>query len=302
MSAIQRFFLTLGLTAMWSPSFLFIKLALQDFPPITVGALRVTLGAVLLGGILLWHRQALPKQLMFWVHATIMGLFSMGLPFFLFPFAEQTIDSSLAAILNGTTPMFTALLAQIFVATDRLTIQKVVGIVLCATGLLLLFIPNIVEGVTGDSIGMLAVTMASMSYAIGHIYGKKYVTGHPPFVGPTAALIASSCMLLPLAWWFEDALQLPMPSFSSIAGIGGLALFGTAIAFSLYYKLLEQCGPTAISLVACFFPVGGMLLGVLFLDEVFTVGHIFAASIILLGMMIVNDVLPIKISLPKKTH
>lgn len=290
----------MALTAMWSPSFLFIKLAVQEIPPVTVAASRITLALVILYGLMRWKNISFPTSLTFWSHAIIVGLFSTAFPFCLFCYAEQTIDSSLAAILNGTSPMFTALLATTFIPSDRLNFQKCMGIACCAGGLILLFLPNIQEGMTGNSWGMLAVTAAAFSYAIHHIYGKLYFTGHQPFVAPTASLLISSLVLCPFALWMESPFALPAPSLPALLGICGLAVFGTVCAFIIYYKLIEESGPTAISLVACFFPAGGMLLGVLFLGESFSLIQIIAAGLILFGMAIVNQLIPLKFLAPKK--
>lgn len=296
MSPTKRFCLMLTLTAMWSPSFLFIKLAIEDLPPVTVAASRITLALIILYAILKWRSVSLPKSPLFWSHAIIVGLFSTTFPFCLFCYAEQTIDSSLAAILNGSTPMFTALLAQFFIPSDRLSFQKAVGIACCAGGLILLFAPNIQEGLTGSSYGMLAAIITALCYAIQHVYTKMNFTGHQPLVAPTAALLISTLVLWPFALWVENPLALPAPSLSALAGILGLALFGTVFAFMIYYKLIETSGPTAISLVACFFPVGGMLLGVFFLEESFTFLQIIASAFILLGMAIVNQLIPLRLA------
>jgi drug/metabolite transporter (DMT)-like permease len=300
MSPIKQFLLTLALTAMWSPSFLFIKLALPDFQPFALVAFRVSIAVLIFGGLLCWHRRALPKAKTFWLRTTIMAVFSSCLPFYLFCYAEKTIDSALAAIINGSTPMFTALLAHMFVASDRMHSQKALGIALSAFGMLLLFTPNLQQGVSGSLLGMLAATGASFSYAVSHIYGKLYTTGQQPFVAPTAQFIVSSIMLWPLAFWHGDVSGLSLPSFSGIMGVCGLALFGTVFAFIIYYKLLDHCGPTAISMVTCFFPVVGMFLGFIFLEEKVTWVGLVAAGLILLGMLTVNEVISFKFLKPKQ--
>lgn len=300
MSPIKKSLLMLVLTAMWSPSFLFIKLALQDLPPLTIAASRIGLGATILSGILFWKGVSLRKDSQFWVHATMMGLFSACLPFCLFCYAEGTIDSSLAAVLNGTTPMFTAVLAHLFIPSDKLSLQKIIGILLSFLGLLFLFAPYILEGhFSGTTSGMIAAATAAFCYAIGHIYGKKYYSGHPPLVGPTASLLVSAMILWPVAAYYESPFTLSAPSLSAIGGVLGLALFGTVIAFIIYFKLLEESGPTALSLVACFFPVGGMLLGFIFLGESFTAANLVAASMILCGMLIVNGVINLRVLYPR---
>lgn len=299
MTPIKRFLLTLGLICMWSPSFLFIKLAVQDLPPMTIVSLRVSLGALILGLILFWRRTSLPTDWVFWMRTTVMAFFSSMLPFCLFCYAEKTIDSALAAILNGTSPMFTAVLAQLFVATDKLTPQKVLGILLSSCGVILLFAPQLLSGVSGTTLGMSAAILAALCYGISHVYGKLFTMGHKPFVAPTAQLLASSIMLWPLALYYDQPWTLQMPSATAIIGVGGLALFGTVCAFIIYYKLLEHCGPTAISMVSCAFPIGGMLLGFFFLDESFTTASLFGAGVILCGMLTVNNVVTFKFLQPK---
>lgn len=300
MSPFKQFFMILALTAMWSPSFLFIKLAIQDLPPLTVVSLRVTIAAIILGGVLLWNRRGLPTDLNFWMRTSFMAFVSSALPFFLFCYAEQSIDSALAAILNGTTPMFTALMAHFFVSSDRMHTQKTIGITLSAIGVILLFAPKLMEGVSGTTLGMLAALMAAFSYSISHIYGKLYTGGQKPFVAPTAQFIASAVMLWPITLWHDQVWNLPVPSLTAMSGVFGLALFGTVFAFIIYYKLMEHCGPTAISMAACFFPVIGMGLGFLFLGETFSTESLLAAVMILLGMMIVNNVIDLKFLKPAK--
>ena len=277
---------------MWSPSFLFIKLAIEELPPFTIVALRVSIATLILGGILALRRQALPKDLMFWFHTTVMALFASVMPFVLFCYAEQTIESALAAILNGCSPMFTALLAHLFIPSDRLHPQKVIGIGLGAGGLAALFAPNIAHGLSGSTIGILAGASAAFCYAVSHVYAKKYITGQPPYVSPTAQLLCSSILLLPLMFLYDDPLNLAFPSVRAWVGVAGLSLFGTVIAFIIYYKLLEHCGPTAISMVACFFPVGGILLGFAFLGETLSWASFGASFLILLGLLTVNNAIP----------
>lgn len=291
MTPNKRFFYMLALTAMWSPSFLFIKLAIEDLPPVTIVSLRVTLGALIIGGILFWKRLKLPSDWRFWLTTCIMSFFSSMFPFCLFCYAEQTIDSALAALLNGTTPMFTAILAQLFVASDRMNYQKGLGITLCLTGILLLFAPKLQSGVDGTLLGMIAALVAAFSYSISHVYAKLYLSGQKPFIAPAAQLIASSLMLWPLALTYDRCWELDWPPMKAMIGVCGLAFFGTVCAFIIYYKLLDYSGPTAISTVACFFPAVGMMLGFLFLNEAFTPLSMMAAIIILVGMLSVNEVI-----------
>jgi drug/metabolite transporter (DMT)-like permease len=289
--AAQRFLLTILLTMMWSPSFLFIKLAVTEIPVCTVVALRVSIAALLLGTIMLLQGRVFPKSGPFWFHSLLFAFMSSVFPFCMFCYAEQSIDSALAAILNGSTPMFTALLAHLFVSSDRMDREKIVGILLSISGLLLLFWPALQAGVEGTLMGMMAAASGAFSYAVSHVYAKKYFSGQTPYVAPTAQLLVSALLLIPLALVVDQPLSMPLPSATALLGVGGLALFGTFFAFILYYRLLEISGPTAISMTACFFPVGGLLLGYLFLDESLTGAALFASSLILLGIAFVNGLI-----------
>lgn len=295
MSPIKRLFLMILLTFMWGPSFLFIKLAIQDLPPMTVVLLRVSIAAAILMAILMYTGSSLPREISFWKRMGVMALFSSVLPFCLFCYAEQTIDSALAAVLNGTAPMFTAVLAQLFVATDTMNRQKATGVALSCAGLVLLFSPRLLQGIDGTALGMAAALTASICYAISHVYGKLYVSGLKPYVGPTSQLLASSLMLAPIAIYHDQVWALQMPSLTAVGGVFGLAIFGSACAFILYYKLLAESGPTALSTVACFFPVVGMVLGYVFLDEELTMTGLAASAMILSGVVLVNEVVTLNI-------
>jgi drug/metabolite transporter (DMT)-like permease len=295
MSPIKRLFLMILLTMMWGPSFLFIKLAIQDLPPMTVVLLRVSIAAAILMAILIYTGASLPREVSFWKRMGVMALFSSVLPFCLFCYAEQTIDSALASVLNGTAPMFTAVLAQLFVASDTMNRQKATGVAMSCAGLVLLFSPRLLQGIDGTALGMVAALTASISYAISHVYGKLYVSGLKPYVGPTSQLLASALMLAPIAIYHDQVWTLQMPSLTAMGGVLGLAIFGSACAFILYYKLLAESGPTALSTVACFFPVVGMVLGYVFLDEELTTTGLAASAMILSGVVLVNEVVTLNI-------
>jgi drug/metabolite transporter (DMT)-like permease len=286
---------------MWSPSFLFIKLAIAELPPLTIAASRVTLAAVFLVMILYGKGLSFPRTANFWYRASIMAFFASVLPFYLFCFAEESIDSALAAIINGTTPMFTAVLAQVFVSSDRMNPQKVLGVLFSCCGVVVLFARQITEGVSGTTLGLSAATVAAFCYSLSHVYGKLYITGSKPFVAPASQLLVSSFMLVPFALYFEPPADLAMPSLSAIGGVLGLALMGTVFAFVIYYKLLEHCGPTAISTVACFFPVNGMLLGFFFLGETMPPEGMLGSLMVLIGMVLVSEVVKVKALQSKET-
>src|SRR5262249_13522346 len=152
---------------------------------------------------------------------------------------------------------------------------------------------NIAEGLSGTALGISAGATAAFSYAVSHVYAKKFVMGQRAFVAPTAQLIASAILIIPFALWYDQPFSLPFPSLTAIGGVLGLIILGTVSAFIIYYKLLEVSGPTAVSTVACFFPVVGMFLGFFFLGESLSFVGLIAASLIFIGLMTVNDLIPL---------
>src|SRR5262245_25064943 len=139
----RNFLWLLCLAALWGPSFIFIKVAVGEIPPLTLAAGRVGLAALLLYLILRLQGRNFPGFGSIWKHFAVMGFFSNALPFALFSWGEQYIDSALAAILNGTTPLFTILLAHFLIEDDRLTLPKFLGVSLGFGGLMLLIGPSL---------------------------------------------------------------------------------------------------------------------------------------------------------------
>lgn len=287
----KNFLLLMVLAALWGPSFLFIKVAVQDIPPLTLALGRVSIAAVLLALFLRVQGRWFPAWGPIWRHVAVVALFHNAIPFVLFGWGEQHIDSALASILNGTTPLFTILLAHFFVVDDRLTLPKVIGVLVGFAGLLLLIAPSLVSGVQATTLGLLAVTAASACYGVALVYARNHLRGLPPLVAPATQMLLASLYILPLSLWIERPFTLPFPSWPALGSLLALGVFGTFTAFVLYYRLLERADASYVSMVTYIIPVFGVLLGVLVLHEQLT-WHVYAGFVlILLGVMLVNGVI-----------
>ena len=276
------------LALLWGPSFLFIKVAVHDIPPLTLAAARVSLAAVLLYVVLRFQGRTLPRFGPVWKHFAVMGLVSNALPFTLFSWGEQYIDSALAAILNGTTPIFTIILAHIFTADDRLTPGKTMGVLLGFGGMMALLAPALFGGVIATTWGLVAITVASASYGVAIVYGRQHLRGLPPLVGPAAQLTMASLYLVPLSLTIERPYLLPTPSWTAVGSLLTLAIFGTALAFVIYYRIMENANATHLSMVTYLVPIVGTLLGVVVLHERPGWNAYLGCALIILGVMIVN--------------
>lgn len=276
------------LAALWGPSFVFIKVGVETIPPMTLVFGRVALAAVLLYVVLRWQHGRLPGSLTIWKHIAVVALIHNAIPFFLFAWGEQYVDSALASILNGTIPLFTILLAHFFTQDDHLTPAKVIGVLVGFAGMLVLVYPSFQDGVVATAWGVLALVLASFLYGVAIVYGRNHLRGLPPLVAPTGQMMMASLYLLPLMLLLERPWTLPAPSMPSILSMLALAVLGTALAFIVYYKLLERAGASYLSMVAYMIPVFGIFFGVILLDEQLTSEMILGGALILFGVMIVN--------------
>ena len=285
---MRNFLWLLFLASLWGPSFLFIKVAVEDIPPLTLVVGRVGIAAAILYIILRLQGRNLPAFGPIWKHLAVMAFFQHALPFTLFNWGEQHISSALAAILNGTTPLFTIILAHMLVQDDRMNLAKVIGVLVGFGGLLLLIAPSLLIGLQATTLGLLAVTVAAASYGVAIVYSRLNLRGQPPLVAPTAQLTVATIFMLPLSLFLERPFGLVAPSWSALGSLLALASFGTALAFVVYYYLIERVNATYVSMVTYMIPVIGLILGVLILNESIGWNAYVGCALILIGVMIVN--------------
>ncbi len=286
--------LMLGLLVLfWGPSFMFIKIALDDVPPLTLPTIRISIAALFLYITLRIGGEKLPRGWEVWKKFLIMGFFSTALPFALFSIGEQSSPSSLAAIINGSVPLFTVIFAHFAIEDEPLSTRKVVGILTGFGGIIVIFLPSLKSTAFSSSNlpGLLAFTVASTCYAIGYTYARHSLRGFPRFVAPTAQMIGALVFLLPAAIIVEHS-QWVVPGTGSIFSLLFLGIIGTAIALIVNYRLLEIASATLLSLVTYFLPLAGIILGVLFLDESLSWYALAGCACILLGIVTLNNPLP----------
>jgi len=286
----KNFLLLMLLAALWGPSFLFIKVGVAEIRPLTFVLGRVGIAALVLYGILRWQGGRLPGWGAVWKHIAVVALLHNSLPFVLFSWGELYIDSALASILNGTTPLFTIVLAHFLTDDDHLSPAKVGGVVLGLGGLAFLIGPTLFGGFEATTWGLLAVVVASICYGIAIVYVRNYLRGLPPLVAPTMQMMLASLYLVPLVLWLDRPLGMSLPSLPALGSWLALGVLGTALAFIVYYRLIETADASYVSMVTYIVPVFGVLLGVLVLHERLSWNTYLGFGLILLGVMAVNGV------------
>ena len=295
--SLRNFLTLLILSLIWGASFLFIKVAVATIPPFSVAFGRTALAAVLLYLVLRSRGLSMPGWGSVWGTFLLMGLFNGAVPYTLITWAEIHIDSGLAAIVNALMPLFTVLLAHLFTGDERLSWMKIVGIFLGFLGVVALIGPAALKGLGKDVIAQLAVMAAAWCYAIAIIYGRR-LKGITPLVSATGQLFCAAFLTLPMVLVFDAPWALS-PSFISVAALTCLSLLGTALAYLLYYYLLQRIGSTNLSLVTYLLPITGVFWGALLLGERLHWSAFLALGMILAGIAGVNNRLP-KFSLARK--
>lgn len=271
------------LGALWGASFLFIRVAVPEFGPFALVEVRVALAALVLSGLVL----ARGRSLKIWTWRRpflLLGFVNVAVPFTLISASEVHLTASLAAILNSTTVLFTAVIASFWLG-DPLTARKASGIVLgiFGVGVLVGWDPLPLNGMVVLSV--LAVLGGSLAYGIGGVYAKKTFVGLPPASMAVGQLSSAALLMLPLTAAVPPSRS---PSALALACLLALALLSTAFAYLLFFYLLENAGPTSTSTVTLIVPVFGLLFGVVLLGEPVGVGTLVGLAVVLLSVALVT--------------
>jgi drug/metabolite transporter (DMT)-like permease len=221
-----------------------------------------------------------------WREFFILGTINGAIPLTLIALAELNLPASFAAMLNATTPLFTALVASIWLK-DRLTLKKVLGLLLgmVGVGALVGLSPLPLTGVVLLSAG--ASLLAALSYALGNVYAIRNFQGTSPLALSIGQMVTSGIVLIPFA-----LLRLPVafPSTRVILAFLGLSLISTSIAYLLYFHLIQSVGATRTAIVTFLVPVFGLLWGMLFLQEMVTPGTLAGLAIILSSVFLISGI------------
>jgi len=272
----------LALTAAWSGIFLLNRFALESLPPLTAVFLRLGLAAPILITVAYLQGDRLPRSLSAWGAFALMGLLNNALPFTVFLWAQQSIASGLAAIVNATTPFFTVLLAHALTADEKMTGGKVAGVLLGLAGVTVLIGPGVLAGLGHDVLAELVCLIAPISYAFAGLWGRRF-RALSPTVAAAGMVISSALMMAPLALWRDHPWTLG-PSALSMAAIAAQAAIGTALAYWLYFRILKTAGATNLLLVTLLMPPAALLLGALFAAERFDWSAFAGLGLIVIGL------------------
>lgn len=288
------------LSLLWGGSFLCVGIAVQELPVLTIIALRVSLAALVLWGIALFCGHQLPRGRKTWQAFLALGLLNNVIPFGLIVFGQQTIGAGLAAILNATTPLWTVLVAALFLADERFSKQKLFGVLLGLVGVIVMVGPDSLAGISRNLGAQLAVLGATLSYAFASVFGRRFAAAKiSPLHTALGQVTASSFILVPLALMIDTPWASALPSQATIFAILGLAVLSTAGGYLLFFNILERAGATNVSLVTLLIPPSAIAMGMLVLEETLQGIHFIGLALIILGLLSLQGRL-FRLSRPKQ--
>lgn len=273
----------------WGSSFLWIKLGLEAFAPLTHTALRIFIAliALILFSLSLKPLQTLKQN---WKSLAILGVLNVAIPFVLITYSQQSISSAMGSILNSTTPLFTMALAPLFVREERWTFVRVLGVLLGFAGVVVLVSGQLSGGGSAMLWGALMMLVAGLSYALAVIYARCKTHAVPVGVEVLGQNLTALLIIAPLALTFEGVPVLPawadFPlAWASIFWMGIICIF---IGTILFFALLKEVGPTRTSMTTYLYPLVGVLAGAVFLRESLDWRTFVGGGMILAGVVVAN--------------
>jgi drug/metabolite transporter (DMT)-like permease len=272
------------LGALWGASFLFIRVAVPALGPFVLMELRVGLAALALTLYAAMLART-PELRTRWKQFLTIGAVNAAIPFSLIAIAEINLTASLAAILNSTTALFAPLVAAWI--GESLATRQVVGLVSGIVGVAVLVGWDPIPLNAAVLLSVMAMLVASLSYALGGVYAKRTFAGVPSMTLAIGQQAAAAAILLPLAL---ATLPGELPSPAVALSVLGLALLCTAAAYLLYFYLIRSVGPTKTLTVTFLIPVFGLLFGVLLLGEPVGIGTLTGLGVILASVALVTGV------------
>jgi len=285
-----EWFMLIALSVVWGGSVFFFKILVAEFPVFTIVMVRVTGAAVLLVAIVYLTRKRMPTSRETWVAFAVTGVFNNIVPFSLIIWGESQIQSGLAAILNATSPLFSVVLAHFWTRQERLTPNRVSGVLIGLAGVGVLMGTKALAGVNLSSLAQLAVIVAAISYSWVAIYARRFkMLAVPPLVTAAGQTVAAAVLITPLALWIDHPWTIThTPSLAAWGAMAGLIILSTVLAYIVYFRILASAGATNALLVTFLVPVSALVLGASILKERISFNDVLGLLLIFVGLAVMD--------------
>lgn len=277
----------LGLLAvLWGSSYLFLKLALETIPPLTLIAARSLIAAALLLLVVRHLGYGLPRDVESWKHIFVQSLLTATLAWTVLAWGQQYVDSSLAGVLNSTSPIFVFFITFLWTRHEATSWRRLCGALLGLVGVVLIIGIDALDGVGQQVLAELAVLSGAAIYGCAAIYGKR-LAGTPPTVSAAGTMICAAACLIPLSLIVDRPWTLA-PDTNSLVAALILSTFCTAFALLIYFRLMRTLGSLGVASQAYLRAGVSVLLGVVFLGEQLTWGVGLGLMSVIVGVAAIN--------------
>ena len=278
------------LSVLWGGAFFCIGVAVVELPPLTVVLARVSIAAMALLALSWFLGQSLPCTLSAWTPFLVMGLLNNVLPFSLLSAGQTMVSVGLASIMNATTPLFTVLVMASF-REERLMPHRVIGVLFGIAGVWIISEPNALSA-DARILGIGLCLSGALSYGFAALWGRRHLASVAPLRSATCQLLSSTLIIAVAVAVVDRPWTLPVPSVGVWIALGALALFGTALAYIVFFEILVRAGSSNAMLVTLLIPVTAVALGNLFLSEPILLAEVAGAAIIGFGLLFIDGRIP----------
>jgi drug/metabolite transporter (DMT)-like permease len=254
------------LAALWGASYTFIKIGVETVPPVTLIAVRTLIAGALLLIVMRFRGLTMPRDPATWRRFLFQACLNSVVPFTLIAWAERTVDAGLATILNSTSPIFVFLLTMAMVRHEPVTGRKLLGVI--AGRICLIVGVQALGGLGRELVAQLAIVAATICYAGAAIFGRSF-KGLDPIIPAAGSMLCGTAILIPASLAIERPWLLT-PSTDSLLALLALSVFSTALAFTIYFRLLHTLGSVGTTAQAYLRVPIGVAIGVFFLGETLT--------------------------------
>jgi drug/metabolite transporter (DMT)-like permease len=274
------------LSFIWGNSFLFTKVVVEEVPPFTLVEGRFLLSTAILLLLMRALRLSFSLTRGLWVAVAFMGLVNNAIPFVLITWSQEHIDSSLAAILQSTVPLFTVVIAPLWIK-ERLTLDRVVGMLIGFAGVFVLIGTDLGAVGKSSTLGQLAVVVASVGYATGTVFARRYLRDRSPVIFAAGQMVVASTLLLPLALAVDRPFDLHVSTKAALAWVA-LGVVSSGLAYVVFFWLVQRLEALQVSLVAYLIPMVAVVMGWLVLGERLGANSFAGLALIVLGIFVVQ--------------
>jgi drug/metabolite transporter (DMT)-like permease len=274
------------LSAIWGGSFLFIAIAVKELAALEIVFARVAIATAVILPVHYFLQGKLPTDRRVWIAAAGMSVMNNIIPFTLITWGQQFITGGLASVVNATTPMFAALFMAM-AGYEAITRRKMFALLIGLIGVSVLQGIKF-EGLSQQTWGIFAVALATVFYGLSAPWSKKMLVGIPPITTTTCSLTVSAVLMAVIVLLFGDYGQYAAVSAKTWWALIALAVLSSALAYILFFRIIERAGPSFVSLCTMIIPISAIMLGYLVLGEKLTVNEVVGALIIGLALLIID--------------